>query len=153
MKPISRQPRVYIASPFFNPYEVSIIEQIKDVCAKNALTFFSPKDDMLYNPDTMKPADVLQVNIDALYSTDLTVCVTDGKDPGTLFEAGWCYAQGIPIIYIWLTGKKDQKFNLVLAASGAVVRSIEQLDRAIKEIKQSGAFEHKVWDDKEIRYE
>jgi len=153
MKPISRQPRVYIASPFFNPYEVSIIEQIKDVLTKNALPFFSPKDDMLYNPGTMKPADVLQVNINALYSTDLTVCVTDGKDPGTLFEAGWCYAQGIPIIYMWLTGKKDQKFNLVLAASGAVVRSIEQLDRSIKEIKQSGVFEHKVWDDKEISYE
>ena len=153
MKPVNRNPFVYIASPFFNEREVTVVEQIKEVLKRNSLSFFSPKDDMLYDPHTMTPADVLKVNVQALYNTDVTVCVTDGKDPGTLFEAGWCYAQGIPIIYIWLGGKEGQKFNLVLAASGAVVRSFDQLDQAIKEIKQSGTFEAKNWSEEAMSYE
>jgi len=153
MKPISRNPFVYIASPFFNDREVAVVEQIKSILKQNSLSFFSPKDDMLYDPKTMTPADVLTVHVQALHNTDLTVCVTDGKDPGTLFEAGWCYAQGIPIIYIWLSGKEGQKFNLVLAASGAVVRSFDQLDQAINEVKQSGTFEAKNWSEETMDYE
>lgn len=153
MNIISKQPRVYIAAPFFNPEQLDIVENIKDILDNRQLPFFSPRDECLFKPGETTPAEVLSVNITALLNTDLTVCVTDGRDPGTMFEAGWCFAQNIPIIYVWLGGLPGQKFNLVLAASGAVVRSYEQLNKALKDIIATGDFKLKSWDAEEISYE
>ena len=153
MDSISTKPYVYIAGPFFNPEQVRIIEDIKVILKNNDLRYFSPKDECLFDPKTTTPEQVLDINIRALIKTDLTICVTDGKDPGTLFEAGWCYANAIPLIYIWLNGQPGQKFNLVLAASGSVVRNFLQLDQALHEITTKRIFNRKNWSDKEINYE
>jgi nucleoside 2-deoxyribosyltransferase len=146
-------PYFYIASPFFNAEQLNTVESIKDILDDNNLTYFSPKDECMYKEGETTPEEVLEINIMGLNKTDICVCVTDGKDPGTMFEAGWCYAKGIPLIYVWLGGLPGQKFNLVLAASGSVVRSYEQLDLAIKEIKDVGAFIRRNWSEEKIDYE
>jgi len=146
-------PYIYIASPFFNADQLEIVETIKSVLDNNNLTYFSPKDECMYKEGETTPEEVLEINIMGLNKTDICVCVTDGKDPGTMFEAGWCYAKGIPLIYVWLGGLPGQKFNLVLAASGSVVRSYEQLDLAIKEIKDVGAFIRRNWSEEKMDYE
>lgn len=153
MDSITTKPYVYIAGPFFNPRQVEIIESIKALLDVNGVQYFSPKDECLFDPKTTTPEQVLDINLKALFKTDLTLCVTDGKDPGTLFEAGWCYANAIPLIYLWLDGQPHQKFNLVLAASGSVVRNFIQLDNAIKEITEKGMFDRKNWSDSEMNYE
>jgi len=153
MQPISRYPYIYIAGPFFNPEQVRIIEQIKTNLGLSVLKYFSPKDECMYTPGKTTPEEVLDINLVALRKTDLTICVTDGKDPGTMFEAGWCYAKGIPIIYVWLGGEPGQKFNLVLAASGSVVRDFKQLDTAIEHIVSTGTFVRKNWSEESISYE
>jgi nucleoside 2-deoxyribosyltransferase len=153
METITRYPYIYIAGPFFNAEQVQIIEQIKANLDLSLLKYFSPKDECLYEPGKTTPEQVLEVNLEALNRTDLTICVTDGKDPGTMFEAGWCYAQGIPIIYVWLGGEPGQKFNLVLAASGSVVRDFKQLDAALEHIVDTGTFVRRNWSEESISYE
>jgi nucleoside 2-deoxyribosyltransferase len=153
MQSISRYPYIYIAGPFFNPEQVRIIEQIKTTLDLSLLKYFSPKDECMYTPGKTTPEEVLDINLVALRQTDLTICVTDGKDPGTMFEAGWCYAKGIPIIYVWLGGEPGQKFNLVLAASGSVVRDFKQLDAALEHIVSTGTFVRKNWSEESISYE
>lgn len=148
-----KYPFVYIAGPFFNPDQIRVIEDIKQILDLANVRYFSPKDECLFQPGQTTPEEILDQNIQALKDTDLLLCVTDGKDPGTMFEAGWCYAIGIPIIYIWLDGKPGQKFNLVLAASGSVVRSMQQLRNALAEIYTTGDFVRKNWDDQEVHYE
>ena len=120
---------VYIAGPFFNPEQTEIIEKIKATLDVNDsdTTYFSPKDDCLYEPGKTTPADVLSANITAMVKADLMIVVTDGKDPGTMFEAGWAYANNLPIIYVWLGGKEGDKFNIVLASTGAVTRNFDSL--------------------------
>jgi nucleoside 2-deoxyribosyltransferase len=144
---------IYIASPFFNAEQLNIVESIKDILDNNKLPYFSPKDECMYKEGETTPEEILDMNMVGLAKTDICVCVTDGKDPGTMFEAGWCYAMAIPIIYVWLGGLPGQKFNLVLAASGSVVRSYEQLDLAIKEIKDVGAFIRRNWSEEKMDYE
>jgi nucleoside 2-deoxyribosyltransferase len=146
-------PYFYIASPFFNAEQLEIVETIKSILDNNKLPYFSPKDECMYKEGETTPEEILDMNMIGLAKTDICVCVTDGKDPGTMFEAGWCYAMAIPIIYVWLGGLPGQKFNLVLAASGSVVRSYEQLDRAIKEIKDVGVFIRKNWSEEKMDYE
>jgi len=153
MQSISRYPYIYIAGPFFNPEQVRIIEQIKTTLDLSLLKYFRPKDECMYTPGKTTPEEVLDINLVALRQTDLTICVTDGKDPGTMFEAGWCYAKGIPIIYVWLGGEPGQKFNLVLAASGSVVRDFKQLDAALEHIVSTGTFVRKNWSEESISYE
>jgi nucleoside 2-deoxyribosyltransferase len=150
---ITQFPYVYIAGPFFNPEQTEIIEQIKTVLHDSMLKYFSPKDECMYEPGKTTPEQVLEINIAALSKTDLVICVSDGKDPGTMFEAGWSYAKNIPIIYLWLGGLPGQKFNLVLAASGSVVRSYEQLLAALNEVTVIGEFNRKSWSDEGIQYE
>lgn len=147
------KPYFYIASPFFNAEQLNIVESIKDILDNNTLPYFSPKDECMYKEGETTPEEILDMNMVGLAKTDICVCVTDGKDPGTMFEAGWCYAMAIPIIYVWLGGLPGQKFNLVLAASGSVVRNYEQLDLAIKEIKDVGAFIRRNWSEEKMDYE
>ena len=153
MVKISKSPYIYIAGPFFNPEQLAIIEDIKTVLHKSGLEYFSPKDECMFQPGVTTPEEVLDINVRALEQTDLTICVTDGRDPGTMFEAGWCYAKEIPIIYIWLGGLPGQKFNLVLAASGSVVRSYTALEAALSEIKETGQFIRKNWSPEGMQYE
>ena len=147
------KPYFYIASPFFNAEQLNIVETIKSVLDNNKLPYFSPKDECMYKEGETTPEEILDMNMVGLAKTDICVCVTDGKDPGTMFEAGWCYAKDIPLIYVWLGGLPGQKFNLVLAASGSVVRNYEQLDLAIKEIKDVGAFIRRNWSEEKMDYE
>jgi len=142
---------IYIAGPFFNVEQTTVINNIRFMLEEIEVPFFSPKDECIYTPGVTTPEGVLDINVKALEKTELLVCVTDGKDPGTMFEAGYCYAKGIPIIYIWLTGKKGQKFNLMLGASGSVVRSLSQMRDAILDYKENG-FIRKNWGE-EMDYE
>lgn len=142
---------IYIAGPFFTPQQTTLINNLRFVIEPLGIPYFSPKDECMFVPGETTPEDVLNVNIQALEKTTLLVCVTDGKDPGTMFEAGYCYAKGIPIIYVWLSGAKGQKFNLMLGASGSVVRSMTQLKNALIEFKDSG-FQRKNWGE-EMDYE
>jgi nucleoside 2-deoxyribosyltransferase len=105
----------------------------------------------MFVPGETTPEQVLDINIQALEKTDLLVCITDGKDPGTMFEAGYCYAKNIPIIYVWLSGAKGQKFNLMLGASGSVVRTMAQLKAALLDFKEHG-FKRGNWGE-EMDYE
>jgi nucleoside 2-deoxyribosyltransferase len=142
---------IYIAGPFFNPQQITVINNIRFVIEDLCIEYFSPKDECMYTPGVTTPEEVLNTNMDALNCTSLLVCVTDGKDPGTMFEAGWSYAKNIPIIYVWLTGAKGQKFNLMLGASGSVVQNMGQLKAALADFKENG-FTRKHWGE-EIEYE
>jgi nucleoside 2-deoxyribosyltransferase len=142
---------IYIAGPFFNPEQTTLINNIRFIIEELDLKFFSPKDECMFVPGVTTPEQVLDVNMQALEKTNLLVCVTDGKDPGTMFEAGYCHAKGIPIIYIWLSGKPGQKFNLMLGASGSVVRNLIQLRDALIEFTEQG-FIRKNWGE-EMNYE
>ena len=150
---IGKNPYVYLAGPFFNSQQIKQVEETKCILEHRGLKYFSPKDECLFKPGVTTPEGILTENIAALNCTNLLVCITDGKDPGTFFEAGWCYAMGIPIVYIWLTGQPGQKFNLVLAASGSVVRSYHELDKALYEIRETGVFNRRNWSSEEIHYE
>jgi len=148
-----KDPYIYIAGPFFNQYETGIINRIKYILDTYRYEYFSPKDMLMFKPGVTTPEDILRANVNGLMKADLLVCVTDGKDPGTMFEAGWAFAKGLPIIYIWLTGTKGQKFNVMLAATGSVVRSLDQLCKALDDIRDTAQFSHKNWSDEEIQYE
>ena len=145
MYKLPADPYVYIAAPFFNEAQLERLEAVKSALNTIKIKYFSPKDESLYEPGKTTPLEILNLNVNALRSCDLLVCITDDRDPGTFFEAGWCFASTIPIVYIWFDGKKGQKFNLMLGASGSVVRDTETLMKVVETAAIQGFIEDETY--------
>ena len=142
--------KIYIGGPFFNPQQIEIIEAIKEILTRRKMPFYSPKDECMFVPGETTPDQILKMNVEELDDARLLIAVTDGKDPGTMFEAGYCYGIGVPVLYVWLSRQEGQKFNLMLAASGHVALSYEDLERQLVSFIKDGHFIH---EDEELSYE
>ena len=131
--------KFYIASPFFNEAQVEIVEQIKALLNETGFEFFSPKDDCLFeNGKGMDSSKVFQTNVEQIDLCDGIIVVTDFRDPGTLWEAGYSYGKD-NIIYIWVDFVESQNFNLMLAHSATTtVKGFDELETVLKATKELG---------------
>ena len=130
----------YIAAPFFNTKQLEIVETIKDICKSLDIKIFSPKDESMFKQGD-DPRNVLNKNCCAILLSDLVIVVTDDKDVGTIWEAGFAYASNVDIIYLWLGYEPHMKFNIMLAASGgAVVHSYDDLKKQLTKYAETRTF-------------
>jgi nucleoside 2-deoxyribosyltransferase len=136
--------KVYIAAPFFNKFQIDIVDTIVDCLREDNVEFFSPKDECLYKEGD-NVLDILNQNLSAIKQSNAIIVVTDFKDVGTMFEAGYAYSIGVPILYIWLGHTPDLKFNLMLSASAAaVINNFEDLRKQIKHFQDCNAFNKSI---------
>lgn len=124
----------YIAAPFFNPDQITRVALVETLLEKHGLTYFSPRKQSaigpISSPEVRKKS--FQMNVDGIDEAEFLIAITDGKDMGTIFEAGHAYASNIPVIYVAFTIGKEGMFNLMLAESGkAACRTVEELEAAI----------------------
>jgi nucleoside 2-deoxyribosyltransferase len=126
--------KLYIAGPFFNPTQIERVEKVKE-CLDNisGVDYFSPKDSNLWSPGDDEE-EVFANNIEVIDECDAIVTITNDKDVGTMFESGYAYARGIPIIYLWVDRLRGQKFNLMLAASGVVCYTYNELSLSVSHL-------------------
>ena len=113
--------KLYLASPFFNDEQVEREERIKKKLRDLGITVLSPKEFCFCPPDASDELreKVFADNINHINEADAVFAITNGKDMGTIFEAGYAYAINKPIIY-FCEGLSGQ-FNLMLAQSGRIV--------------------------------
>jgi|TARA_Y100000034_G_scaffold95237_1_gene115558 nucleoside 2-deoxyribosyltransferase len=120
---------IYLAGPFFNEKEVQKIKDVKKILEDAKYKVFSPMHECHLPPKaSLKDRQkVFKQNIRAIKYSDKIVAITDGKDTGTMFEIGYSYAVGTPIVFL-ATELKGKKFNLMLAQAGIkVLQSLEEL--------------------------
>lgn len=120
----------YFASPFFNEEQVEREEALKKILRDRGNVVFSPKENLFLRRDATfeERQKCFDENCRAILSSAAVFAVTDGKDVGTIWEAGFAYALGIPVVYFCETLPPDGQFNLMLAQSGtAIYTSREQL--------------------------
>jgi len=137
---------VYIAAPFFNAGQLAIVEEIKLILENEDIEYFSPKDESMFKQGD-EPMDILLMNCRAIKESEYVIVVTDDKDVGTIWEAGYSFASGVPILYLWLGYKQDMKFNIMLAASGAVAHNYGELVSQIINFKSNLHFNSKANED------
>lgn len=113
--------KLYLASPFFNAEQVEREERLKKKLRSLGFEVFSPKENCFCPPDASQELrkKTFEDNIHNIDNCDAIFVITNGKDMGTIFEAGYAYGIHKPIIYFCegLTGQ----FNLMLAQSANVV--------------------------------
>lgn len=134
--------KVYLASPFFNPEQIERIEYIEKLLEKIGFEVYSPRKDCSYKLTPTSSNEereaVFADNIRHIEHSDLVLAVTDGKDMGTIFEAGYAYGVDVPILYFAET-LGTNLFNLMLAESALLgtYTSREQLEEILVLIKHN----------------
>lgn len=113
---------IYFASPFFKPSQVEREEALKDILRSNGLKIFSPKEEIFLSPEASldERRMVFEGNCKAIRNSMAVFAITDEKDMGTIWEAGYAYGVKRPVIYFAETLGNNQ-FNLMLAQSGKKV--------------------------------
>lgn len=109
----------YFASPFFNDEQVEREERMIKHLRKLGFSVFSPKEASLLDAKAsqLSRKQTFEGNCEAINNSRAVFAVTDGKDMGTIWEAGYAYGINKPVIYFAET-LGDNKFNLMLAQSG-----------------------------------
>ena len=109
----------YFASPFFNNEQVEREERMIRHLRSNGFTVFSPKEACKLDAKASQQSreEVFKGNCEAIKQSRAVFAVSDGKDMGTIWEAGYAYGIGKPVIYFAET-LGDNQFNLMLAQSG-----------------------------------
>lgn len=142
----------YLASPFFRPDQVEREERIKALLRAAGYRVFSPKEACFLQSDAELSFQeaVFKDNCDAIKNSTAVFAITDTKDMGTIWEAGYAYGIKKPIIYFAET-LGDNQFNLMLAQSGNLVLTSEKdfdvdtidkvLDNPLTRIPYGGAIE------------
>jgi len=122
--------RIYLASPFFSSDQIDRLLRVSKVLRQMGFKVWSAYEDGIVVSNKSKEEDMekaFQENIKRIDECELVVGITDGKDMGTIFEMGYAYAKGKPIIGYAET-LRDKPFNLMLARSCyGVAKNLEEL--------------------------
>ena len=140
--------KIYFASPWFTPEQEEREERLKAKLRSLGFAVHSPKEEAVVgefsNPETRQK--IFKSNTDAIDSCDILFAVTDGKDIGTIWEAGYAYgfnklceftgASKIIIVYYCET-LGNGLFNLMLAQSGdIIITNFEDIDKLPELLKK-----------------
>lgn len=112
--------KIYLASPFFNSEETNKLEIVKTILRDKGLDVFVPNEHQ--NPQLEFGslewrAATFKSDVDAIDNCDIMVainCQGNYDDAGTMWEIGYAFAKGIPVVLFNNTGKT---INLMIADS------------------------------------
>ena len=124
--------KVYLAAGWFNPTQAEELTKLEEICdSREWIKPASPRRIFVCPPGA--PKDVQNAtfsgNLHHIVTSDFLIVNTRDKDIGTIWEAGYAYANEVPIIYFCNGLPTGAKFNLMLARSGVkVCTSFDQLE-------------------------
>lgn len=147
------QLKVYFASPWFRPDQAEREDRVKAKLRSLGFNVWSPKDNCVCSPiaDSDMRMKVFTDNVNNIIDADILFAITDGKDMGTIWEAGFAcglnaangYGKYKIIVYYCETLGPEGQFNLMLAQSGdIVVTRFEDLDQLPELIEKEERMEY-----------
>ena len=120
--------RIYLASPWFNEAQAEREDRVKNKLRELGFDVWSPKENSSLSPitDPKVREAIFAANISGMKDCDIIFAITDEKDMGTIWEAGFVYGMNItkkePITIVYYAETLgDGMFNLMLAQSGNIV--------------------------------
>lgn len=110
--------KIYLAGGWFTPEQEEEHSRIYN-CLKDNYDVFNPKLASLITPGCTDDfmTQTLKGNIENIKNADIVVVIYDYRDTGTIWEAGFAYANKKPIIY-YAEKNGNKPFNLMLAKTG-----------------------------------
>ena len=132
--------KIYLAGGWFTP-EMEEEHTMVYNAIKDDFNVFNPKLESLVDKNSTNDhmIQTLIGNVENIKSADLVLVIYDYKDTGTIWEAGFAYANKKPIIY-YAEKLNGKPFNLMLAKTGNFVDNIESL---VTMLNTESAFKYK----------
>lgn len=125
---------IYFASPFFNEEQIERERRLVEALRNMHFDVYAPSENGVLKPNSSNKERnaIFADNVLNLERADICFCVTDGKDIGTIWEAGFFkginFKNDSKIIVYYCETLGDRPFNVMLAKSGQYVfTSMEQL--------------------------
>ena len=109
----------YLASPFFKDSQIQREEAVKNALRNEGYTVYSPRENGVLTPDATDEVrtKIFKENCEAIQKSHRILAITDEKDIGTIWEAGYAYGIGKEVVYYAET-LGDNPFNVMLGKSG-----------------------------------
>lgn len=109
----------YLASPFFKDSQIQREEAVKSLLRNEGYTVYSPRENGILTPDATDEVrtKIFKENCEAIQKSHRIFAITDEKDIGTIWEAGYAYGIGKEVVYYAGT-LGDDPFNVMLGKSG-----------------------------------
>ena len=119
--------KIYLAGGWFTPEQEEEHSRIYN-CLKDDYDVVNPKLASLITPGCTDDfmTQTLKGNIENIKNADIVVVIYDYRDTGTIWEAGFAYANKKPIIY-YAEKNGNKPFNLMLAKTGRVAKTMSEL--------------------------
>ena len=135
--------KIYLASGWFNPTQDAELTQLEKIFDDRADHFelASPRRIFICPPNAPKEVqdETFTGNLFHIKTADFLLVNTRDKDIGTIWEAGYAYANNRPIVYFCAGLPEGAKFNLMLARSGIkVCTSFEELENYLDRTIETG---------------
>lgn len=131
-KPLS----VYLASGWFTEAQTGALVDMEDACYEAGISSYSPRMHGIVNDSGVDPEAVVATNIAKIQDSDFVLASTEGKDIGTVWECGFAFGEGVPVVYYY---PHEGKFNIMLSHTAlAVCESLPSLLTYLQDIKQNG---------------
>ena len=121
---MSNKQKIYLASGWFNPTQAEELTRLEEICdSREWIDLASPRRIFVCPPGAPKETQdaTFEGNLHHIKTADFLIVNTRDKDIGTIWEAGYAYANEVPIVYFCAGLPKGAKFNLMLARSGVKV--------------------------------
>lgn len=121
--------KVYLAGPFFNPEQIRLVAMLEGLLAIKGLNVHSPRKHQSPLPFGSMGfrKQTFASDLRAIKRTDIVFAVYNDEDPGTMWEIGFSYSLGKPVI---LLNTKEKRLNLMIAESlHAYLNSLNQVLR------------------------
>lgn len=127
----------YLASPFFNDNQILRMKNVLKVLRDEGYEVYAPFEIGVVGDITDKKVinKIFNSNVEAIERSRIVIAITDEKDMGTIWEAGYARGKDIPVVYYCETLGKNP-FNIMLSESATgIFKNIESLKEAAKEGK------------------
>ena len=101
--PVHQQSEVYdfyLASPFFNDEQRERMALVLDTLRDRGYVVYAPFEHGIVaaEEDSDTIYKTFMSNVEAIQSSHRVLAITDGKDMGTIWEAGYAYGIGKPVV-------------------------------------------------------
>ena len=109
----------YLASPFFNDEQIKRENKVKNLLRGFGFKVYAPMEHGIVGGIASQDSvtETFKSNVEAINNSEYVIAITDGKDMGTIWEAGYAHGKNIPIVYYAET-LGNNPFNIMLSESG-----------------------------------
>ena len=119
---------IYLAGPFFNEEELTVIQRAEQILLERGFDIYSPRLHEDPEHEFQSPqwsAETFRMDRDAIDESRLVVMIYHGNysDTGTAWECGYAYAKGKPVVAVQV----GESSNLMVHESAIANIRLEDL--------------------------